>query len=66
MKLKDYLYFEKITITDFAKSLGVSRVQMSGVANGFRYPSKSLMGLIYLITRGKVTESDFIRDKKQL
>lgn len=66
MKLKDYLYFEKITITDFAKMLGVSRVQMSGVANGFRYPSKSLVNLIQLITNGKVTSEDFQKEKKSM
>ncbi len=64
MKLKDYLYFEKITITDFAKSVGISRIHMSGIANGFRYPSKSLMGHIQLITNGKVTSKDFEAEKK--
>lgn len=59
MKLKDYLYFEKKTITDFAKNVGISRIHMSGIANGFRHPSKSLMGHIQLITKGKVTPKDF-------
>ncbi len=59
MKLKDYLYFEKTTITDFAKMVGISRIHMSGIANGFRYPSKTLIGHIHLITKGKVTCKDF-------
>lgn len=59
MKLKDFLYFEKISITDFAKSAGISRNHMSGVANGFRCPSRSLMGYIKLLTHGKVTDKDF-------
>ncbi len=59
MKLKDYLYFEKTTITDFAKLVGISRIHMSGIANGFRYPSKTLVSHIQLITKGKVTMKDF-------
>jgi len=59
MKLKDFLYFEKISITDFAKSAKISRNHMSGVANGFRQPSKSLVGFIEMLTHGKVTEEDF-------
>ena len=66
MKLKDYLYFEKISVTDFAKNVGISRIHMSGIANGFRHPSKSLMAHIELITKGKVTESDFDNDRKNM
>jgi len=64
MKLKDYLYFEKITITDFAKMVGISRIHMSGVANGFRHPSNTLARHIYLITNGKVSEKDFENGEK--
>lgn len=66
MKLKDYLYFEKITITNFAKKVGVSRVHMSGVVNGYRYPSKTLIGHIHLITKAKVTSKDFEERKKNV
>lgn len=66
MKLKDYLYFEKTTITDFAKMVGISRIHMSGIANGFRYPSKNLIGHIHLITKGKVTQKDFDEEKKDM
>ncbi len=64
MKLKDYLYFEKTSITDFAKIVGISRVHMSGIANGFRYPSKTLIRHIQLISNGKVTMKDFEQEKK--
>ena len=64
MKLKDYLYFEKISITDFAKKAGISRTHMSGIANGFRYPSDSLVVNIKLLTKGKVTPKDFEEEKK--
>jgi transcriptional regulator with XRE-family HTH domain len=66
MKLKDFLYFEKISITDFAKSAGISRNHMSGIANGFRHPSKSLMGYIKLLTHGKVTDKDFTEGENNL
>jgi transcriptional regulator with XRE-family HTH domain len=59
MKLKDFLYFEKISITDFAKKAKISRNHMSGIANGFRQPSKLLMGYIEFLTNGKVREEDF-------
>jgi len=64
MKLKDYLYFEKTTITDFAKMVGISRIHMSGIANGFRNPSKTLIRHIHLITKGKVTLKDFEEGEK--
>lgn len=66
MKLKDYLYFEKTTITDFAKMVGISRIHMSGIANGFRYPSKTLIGHIQLITKGKVLPEDFEEMEKKM
>lgn len=66
MKLKDYLYFEKTTITDFAKLVGISRIHMSGIANGFRYPSNALISHIQLITNGKVTMKDFEEGKRNL
>jgi|KBSMisStaDraftv2_1062788.scaffolds.fasta_scaffold64868_2 transcriptional regulator with XRE-family HTH domain len=66
MKLKDYLYFEKTTITDFAKLVGISRIHMSGIANGFRHPSKTLVRHIQLITNGKVTLKDFEEEGKLL
>lgn len=64
MKLKDYLYFSDISITDFAKRVGISRNHMSGIANGVRYPSKCLQGHIELLTKGKVKEEDFFESKK--
>lgn len=64
MKLKDFLYFEQISVTDFAKTAKISRNHMSGIANGFRQPSKLLMGYIELLTSGKVKEEDFFDLKK--
>lgn len=58
MKLKDYLYFNEISITDFAKKVGISRNHMSGIVNGSRLPSESLMINIKLTTKGKVTLED--------
>lgn len=59
MKLKDFLYFEKISITDFAKKAKISRNHMSGVANGLRQPGRPLMTIIEILTEGKVKEEDF-------
>lgn len=64
MKLKDYLYFEKISVTDFAKTVGISRIHMSGIANGYRDAGKVLMKRIQRLTKGKVTEKDFEEEEK--
>lgn len=61
MKLKDYLYFSEITITDFAKTVGVSRHHMSGIVNGSRKPSMAVMKNIEYSTQGKVTQEDLIK-----
>lgn len=66
MKLKDYLYFEKTSITDFAKTVGVSRAHLSGVANGFRNASLSLIIKLQKFSNGKVTENDFDEEGKTL
>lgn len=59
MKLKDFLYFEKISVTNFAKCAKISRNHMSGVVNGFRLPSRTLVAFIEVLTHGKVKEEDF-------
>lgn len=64
MKLKDYLYFEKISVTDFAKTVGISRIHMSGIANGYRGPGKMLIKRIQRLTKGKVSEKDFMEEEK--
>lgn len=66
MKLKDYLYFEKTSITDFAKLVGVSRAHLSGVANGFRNASFSLIIKIERASNGRVSEKDFDKEGKTM
>lgn len=58
MELRKYLFDKKITTTEFANRLGISRVHMSGIVNGKRRPGKTLIDQIKLMTNGKVTEKD--------
>ncbi len=57
MKLRDYLHFNRITATDFAKQLGVHPNYLRLVANG-REPSKDLAIKIEIFTDGEVTVKD--------
>jgi transcriptional regulator with XRE-family HTH domain len=66
MKLKDFLYFENISITDFAKKIGISRGHISGIVNGFRQPGKMLILQIKHLTNGKVCPEDFEMTKNNL
>jgi len=58
MKLKEYIVDSGLKNTYFAKQLGVSDAYLYRVFNG-RKPSKPVMKLIKIITKGMVTEKDF-------
>lgn len=60
MKLKDYLYFNRITITNFAKTLGISRCYMTMIVNGKFKPSARIAKLIEDGTNGEITYYDLI------
>lgn len=54
MKLKLYLVKNKISITDFSKTLGCSRGHLTGVVNGKIKPSRILAELIESKTNGEI------------
>lgn len=63
MQLREYLFFERITVSAFARLLDVSTNHLSGVVNG-RYPiSRKLAKKIYRLTGGRV---DFREDRDKL
>ncbi len=60
MKLKDYLYFNRITLTTFAKNLGISRSYMNAIVNRGYKPSPRIAKLIEGETEGKISYYDLI------
>lgn len=60
MKLKDYLYFNRITISELARKIGVSRSYLTIVVNGRYKPSARFAKMIEEGTDGKVSYLDII------
>jgi len=58
MNLQDWLYTNKMSVTEFAKSLGVSRDWISRIINKGVKPGDRLARDISLATEGKVTEQE--------
>jgi DNA-binding XRE family transcriptional regulator len=55
MSLKDYMYFNKLTITEMALKLGIHYMYMSAIKSGRRKPSLKLASAIELLTGGQVS-----------
>ncbi len=64
MDLRLYLFERRIKITEFSKTLGCSRMHLSGIVGGTRIPSKVLANLIEQMTKGLVTANELTQ--KQL
>lgn len=62
MQLADFLSRNEITQTDFAESIGVSKVMVSCLVRGTKTPSGLLARKIELVTGGAVTLSDWFPD----
>ena len=60
MNLDEYLSRSKITRTDFAKILGISRTHLQDILSGRRSPSKTLAKKIEEATEGKVTKEELL------
>lgn len=58
MELKDYLKMNKISVTDFAEHLGISRIHLDGIINKRRWPSKDMAIKIIEFCGPKVTLED--------
>lgn len=55
MNLREYLFFEKLSVTNFAKKIGISRTHLTAVISKKTRPSLHLSKLIEIETKGKVT-----------
>ncbi len=60
MQLKIYPVKNKISITEFSKELGCSRMHLNDIVNGKRKCGKSLAQLIEIKTNGEVKAEDLL------
>lgn len=65
MELREYLFRNRISITDFSKKVDFSRNYISQIALGYRKPSKKLAKLIEKETNGEVTLEELIRKQEK-
>jgi transcriptional regulator with XRE-family HTH domain len=65
MDLKEWLFFERRTVTEFAEMLDYSRTHLSGIVNGKNTPSRKLIKRIERVTNGQVTRDDYKKYKKE-
>ncbi len=60
MDLREYLFKKRISIKDFADTLGYSRTHLSLIVNDRASPSKRLALAIEKITKGEVTANELL------
>ncbi len=65
MKLKLYLVENRISITDFSKQIGCSRMHLNDIVNDKRKCGKSLALLIELKTNGQVKAEELLKETEQ-
>lgn len=65
MDLREYLFRQRISVTDFAKLIGCSRAYISKIVNDQIRPGKRLAKDIELITNGEVTAEELLKGKKE-
>lgn len=63
MKLREYLFFNRISVTEFSKKVGCSRNHISGIINGRYVPGKFLASAIEHSTNGEVTAEELLKEK---
>lgn len=59
MNLREYLFYNKITVKDFADKLGYSRSYISGIVHELSMPSPRLAKEIEKVTQGKIKASSW-------
>lgn len=60
-KLKEYLFYQQKSVTDFAKELMVSRSYMNKIVLGKASPSRLLAKEIERATNGEVKAEDLLK-----
>lgn len=60
MNLRTYLFHQRLSVTEFSKILGCSRIHLSEIVNGRRVPSLMLAKSIERETNGEVKVEDLM------
>lgn len=60
MKIKDYLYFNRIYASEFAKMVEITPTYMRHICNRKIIPSKKIAKRIELLTGGEVSVEDIM------
>jgi DNA-binding transcriptional regulator YdaS (Cro superfamily) len=63
VSLREYLFYSKISVTDFARNLEVSRSYLNQIVLENMKPSKRLAKDIEEATNGKVTVKELLKDE---
>jgi transcriptional regulator with XRE-family HTH domain len=66
MTLREYGFYLRLSDTEIARQLGVSRSGYGKWKRGQRYPSLRHMLRIHDVTHGLVTPNDFFPPKKKI
>jgi len=66
MDLKEWLFFERRSITEFAEMIDYSRQHLTGIISGRHSPSRKLIKRIERATNGQVTREDYKKYKVQV
>ncbi len=64
MELREYLFRQRLKISDFAKKLGYGRTYINEIVNGTKKPGKHLARQIERETEGQVKAEDLLKEKK--
>lgn len=65
MELREYLFRRRMTVTDFAKVIKISRVYLNGIVSGRVIPSQTLASLIESVTKGEVMADEMLKNNKE-
>ncbi|MEN8236156.1 MAG: helix-turn-helix domain-containing protein [Pseudomonadota bacterium] len=60
MNLREWLFHNRITVTQLAKDLGISRTHLNLISSGQRRPSPDLAKRIEEITKNGVTKAELL------
>lgn len=60
MKLREYLFHQNLTLTDFSKEIDYSRVHLSKIAHGQRKASRKMARAIEKATNGEVSIKELL------
>jgi DNA-binding transcriptional regulator YdaS (Cro superfamily) len=65
MNLREYLFYNRISIKEFAEKIEYSRPHLSGIIHGKYRPSARLAKTIELATNGEVTVKELMEGEEK-